>query len=132
MRWLCLLPYCLMAQQVTQEDLLHARARYHVAQTLKGLPTYTCMQTIERMNRRAPAKRSELLDVLRLEVALVNGRELYKWPGEGTFEESELRNLVKSGATGTGQFAGYAQAIFASHAARFTHIGEEQRSGHAV
>jgi hypothetical protein len=116
-----------MAQQATKEDILLARARYHITQTLKGLPNYTCTQTIERMTRRAPAKRSELLDVLRLEVALVNGRELYKWPGEGTFEESELRNLVKTGAMGTGQFAGYAQAVFTGGSARYTYVGEEQR-----
>ena len=121
-----------MAQMATKEDILLARARYHVAQTLKSLPNYTCTQTVERMTRRAPSKRVELLDVIRLEVALVNGKELYKWPGEGTFEESDLRNLVKTGAVGSGQFAGYAQAIFASRSARYTYVGEEPRGGRTV
>jgi hypothetical protein len=121
-----------LAQQATKEDILLARARYHISETLRKLPNYTCTQTIERMNRRPPSRRSELLDVLRLEVALVNGKELYKWPGEGTFEESELRNLVRTGAVGSGQFAGYAQAIFASNAARYTYVGEEQRAGRSI
>jgi hypothetical protein len=129
MRWLCLLPWFLVAQQVTKDDILLARVRAHVAATLQGLPNYTCTQTIERMQRRAPSKRIELLDVVRLEVALVNHRELYKWPGTGTFEETELRNLVKTGAMGTGQFAGYAQAVFSAGTARFTYAGEEQRDG---
>lgn len=118
-----------LAQEAAKEDMLLARARLHMAQTLLGLPNYTCTQTIERMERRVPAKRIELIDVVRLEVALVSGRELYKWPGSGTFEAAELRDLIKTGATGTGQFAGYANAIFATRAPRFKHIGEELRNG---
>jgi hypothetical protein len=136
MRWLCLPACCFLAQTfaqtsrpITQDELLLARARYHIAQTLKGLPNYTCTQTIERLQRPAPSKRIQLLDVVRLEVALVNGRELYKWPGSGSFEDGDLRDMVKTGATGTGQFAGYAQAVFVSGAARYTYAGEDLRNG---
>jgi hypothetical protein len=118
-----------LAQQASKEDILLARARHHMAETLRNLPNYTCTQTIERMERRPPAKRIELIDMLRLEVALVSGRELYKWPGSGTFESAELRDLIKTGATGTGQFAGYVSVLFATRAPRFEYAGEELRNG---
>jgi hypothetical protein len=131
MRWVWLLACCSFAQhpaaQLTKEDILLGRVRYRTAQTLKSLPNYTCTQTIERLQRRAPAKRFELLDMVRLEVALVDGGELYKWPGAGHFQARDLREMVPNGAFGTGQFAGYAHAVFISGAARYTYAGEEFR-----
>jgi hypothetical protein len=98
MRWLCLLCCCFLAQAFAQEtsegDILLARARYHMAQTLQRMPNYTCTQTVERMVRKAPSRRIEMMDVLRLEVALAGGRELYKWPGSGGFKEVDLRDMI--------------------------------------
>ena len=133
MRWLCLLSCCFaaqtQAQELRKEDLLLARARHHMAQTLKRMPDYTCTQTVERLFRKAPSKRIEMMDVVRLEVALVNGRELYKWPGSGAFEHGDLRDMIPNGAVGTGQFAGYSQAVFLGNGARYTYAGQESRSG---
>jgi hypothetical protein len=70
-----------------------------------------------------------MVDMLRLEVALVNGRELYKWPGSGSFKEVDLRDMIPTGAVGTGQFAGYAQSVFLAGVASYTYMGEESRNG---
>ena len=143
MPWLRVLFCCALAQacapqdldgnleksELKKEDILLARVRYHMARTLQRFPNYTCTQTIERMVRRAPAKRIKLVDVVRVEVALVNRRELYKWPGSGEFQDIELSDLVTGGAIGTGQFAGYAQAVFIANTARYTYAGEEVREG---
>jgi hypothetical protein len=115
------------AADLTKEDILLARVRHHMGQMLSRLPNYTCTQTIERLEKRAPSKRIQLLDVLRLEVALVNGRELYKWPGSGEFRDGDLRDMITGGATGTGQFAGFAQNVFLGGTARYTYAGEEMK-----
>ncbi len=100
------------------------KARVAMARNLASLPNYTCLQTIERMQRRAPSRKLDLLDIVRLEVALVNGRELFSWPGAGNFEDGEITEMVKGGAIGNGNFATHARALFQTNAPRFTFAGE--------
>jgi hypothetical protein len=100
------------------------RARIQMAQNLSRLPNYTCLQTIERSARPAPAKRFEFLDTVRLEVALVEGNELFAWPGAGKFEEKEIGDMVSGGAIGNGIFALHAKAVFQSGVPAFEYAGE--------
>ena len=51
-----------------------------MAEFLRGQPNYTCTETIER-TRQAPASRAKVEDTLRLEGALVDGKEMFAWPG---------------------------------------------------
>ena len=97
-----------------------------MSQLLTRLPNYTCLQTIER-TRRIPGKRTELIDLVRLEVALVNGRELFAWPGSRNFEDGEISDMVKGGAIGNGNFALHAKSVFQTNAPRFTFAGERIR-----
>lgn len=113
---------------VSPEVLLLARIRVVMEQNLSRLPNYTCLQTIERSRRRGPTRRFELSDTLRLEVALVNGKELFAWPGAKEFEERDLWEMV-GGMIGNGDFALHAKSIFLSRAASFTFAGEETREG---
>jgi hypothetical protein len=93
-------------------------------------PNYTCVEEIERSRRRAPRHRFELVDMLRLEVALVEGKELFSWPGSETFGEQELEKLVPAGgAIGNGQFALFAHAVFRSSAPMFNHRGAAEVEG---
>lgn len=96
---------------------------------LSRLPNYTCLQTIERMRRRAPARKLELVDMVRLEVALVDGNELFSWPGAGRFEDTEISDMVHGGAIGNGNFALHARGVFMSRAPSFTYIGEQEWNG---
>jgi hypothetical protein len=119
---------------LAQEDLppdvlLLARIKVHMEQNLSSLPNYTCLETIERSRRRAPSRRFELVDVLRLEVALVNRKELFSWPGAGKFEESEIFEFVQGGSIGNGSFGLHANSVFLSHAPTFTYAGERIREG---
>src|SRR6476659_8319211 len=78
---------------------------------LKRLPNYTCLQTIDRKVRYAPSRRYQLVDTVRLEVALVDGKELFSWPGAGKFEDKDINELVTGGAIGNGTFALHAKSI---------------------
>jgi hypothetical protein len=81
-----LLCCCLNGQDLAPEVLLLARVKTHMGQVLSRLPNYTCLETIERSRRRASGKRFELVDALHLEVAFVDGKELFSWPGERSFK----------------------------------------------
>ena len=114
------------SDETPREVLLLARVRAHMSSLLNRLPNYTCLQTIERTSR-TPGKRTELIDLVRLEVALVNGRELFAWPGSRNFEDGEITEMVKGGAIGNGNFALHAKSVFQSNTPRFTFAGERIR-----
>jgi hypothetical protein len=70
------------------------------------------------------------LDTLRLEVALVEGKELFSWPGAGKFEEKGIGEIVgRGGAIGNGSFALHARSVFLSNRPTFSHIGETTLNG---
>jgi hypothetical protein len=72
------------------------------------------------------------VDTVRLEVALVKGKELFGWPGAEKFEEGDIGEMVKGGAIGNGNFANHARSIFMGNGARFTHAGESSVEGRAA
>lgn len=94
-----------------------------MAENLKNLPNYTCTMEIERSRRRAKSRRFESLDLLRLEVAFVSGKELYAWPGSSQFEEREIGDMIQGGTIGSGEFALHARSAFLSSAPTFTYLG---------
>ena len=120
----------LVAQSLQQQDILRlARIKGAIKKHLDGMPNYTCLQTIERYRRPPNARSESLVDVLRLEVAYVSGRELFAWPGSTKFEESELREIVSTGAFSTGSFALHARAIFLGDGTTFSYGGEDALDG---
>jgi hypothetical protein len=126
MRWLlfCLVLQACRAQQDLPPDLLLlAKIKVKMAGNLDRLPNYTCEQTIERSRRRAPDRKFELLDTVRIEVALVEGKELYGWRGANRIAESDLSNLV-GGTIGNGDFGLLARSIFLGGGGLFTYAGE--------
>ncbi len=114
---------------VSPEVLLLARAKAHMSQMLTNLPNYTCLQTIERTQRLFPKKKPSLLDVVRIEVALVDGKELFSWPGSGKFVDTELSDMIRGGAIGTGSFGLHAKAVFQGNSAVYHYEGIEERNG---
>jgi|HigsolmetaAR201D_1030396.scaffolds.fasta_scaffold07804_3 hypothetical protein len=132
MRWLCLLfaVQAAFAQPARESDIPHellvlSRIKARMKDNLEKLPNYTCTQTILRSQRAGASRRFHLVDTLRLEVALVGGKELFSWPGERSFEERDLRQLVGSGTIGNGDFALHARAVFLSNTATFEYVGAE-------
>lgn len=87
------------------ESELVSRAIQVVGGMLHRLPDYTCLETLERSERKAHGTKFHTLDRVRMEVAYVNGEELYAWPGSTKFEEMDLRQAISGqGAFSTGNF----------------------------
>jgi hypothetical protein len=98
--------------------------RTHMMQTLASQPNYTCLETVERSRRDKNARQYEAVDTLRVEVGLVNGREMFGWPGAKQFEDRDIRELIPSGMFGTGDFALHARSVFGTNVPTFQSRGE--------
>lgn len=127
--WSLLLVTCAFAQPLAPETLLLARIRRHMEAVLTRQPNYTCLETIERSTRSGRGRKFRLVDALHLEVAVVEGKELFAWPGEREFKERDLRELAPTGAIGNGSFALHARSVFLSGAPLITYHGEEEVDG---
>jgi hypothetical protein len=119
---------CVQGEDIPREQLILARVQAHMSDLLKRLPNYTCLQTIERTERSQNGK-TKLIDVIRMEVALVDGKELFAWPGSKKFDDTSISDMVKGGAIGNGNFALHAKAVFQSRSPRFQFAGEHVREG---
>ncbi|MBI3279182.1 MAG: hypothetical protein HYZ57_04995 [Acidobacteria bacterium] len=117
-------------EEISPETQLLARVFERAQGNLARLPNYTCLQTIERSLRLSNARSFRPLDRVRLEVALVDGRELFAWPGEGKFQDKQIGDIVSGGAIGNGDFALHAKSVFESRAVSgFSYAGERIREG---
>ncbi len=119
----------LFAQSLPQEVLLLARIKLHMNDVLTRLPNYTCLETIERSTRSSAKKRYDLVDALQIEVAMVEGKELFSWPGEREFKERDLREIAPTGAIANGSFALHARTIFLSSRPIIKYRGDEPLNG---
>ncbi|MFO0338660.1 MAG: hypothetical protein ACK52Z_07940 [Acidobacteriota bacterium] len=128
--WLSLLALGAAGQIRDQEDILRlARAKSAIARHLNNMPNYTCLETVERYEKLPQARQESLVDVLRIEVAFVEGREMFAWPGSTRFEASEIRDFIATGAFSTGGFVLHARAIFLGDGAMFTFAGPDSING---
>ncbi len=102
---------------------LLAEVREKMIYLLASQPNYTCLETIER-TRNAPGGGSQIDDTLRLEVALVDGKEMFAWPGAKSFEDRDIRELASTGMFGNGNYAIYARMLFNAAGPDFTYAGQ--------
>ena len=109
-----------------------ALIKTRVADNLGRQPDYTCLQTIERSQRAARSKRFKSMDTLRLEVALIGGKEVFSWPGESKFRNSDVSAIVGGGTLSSGGFLAAARAVFVSSGAVTKFAGEELVSGRTL
>jgi hypothetical protein len=93
------------------------------------MPDYTCLETIERTRLHDPCPRCTITDRVRLEVAVVDGKERFAWPGAGGFQEREVDEILTHGAAGSGDFAGFLADVFLTGAASHTRAGVETIDG---
>ena len=121
------------SQPVSQELLRLARLRHAASRLFDKLPNITCTLSIERSYRLNTTRKFQLIDNLRLEVALIDGKELYAWPGSKRFEDRDLVELVGTdGAIGDGDFAVHAKSILFSGRTTLKFVGDETRDGRLV
>jgi hypothetical protein len=105
-----------------------ARIQEKVLSEISRLPSYTCTETIERFHRPAKAERLTRQDRVRLEVAVVNGYEMYGWPGDRNLGQRDVTRMVP-GFIGSGDFTMHIREAFTQPAGVFKFVGEEQREG---
>src|SRR5438128_2682557 len=106
----CLLAFLMAAACTAQSDLPPevlqlSRIKLLMKEHLLRIANFTCLETIERSGRPDRNGRMKNKDTLQLEVAFVNGKELYSWLGAGKFEESNIAAFTKGGTIGGGLFA---------------------------
>ena len=125
-----LMVLCLHAQTALTPDLeVLTKIRTRMIFNLQHQPNYTCVETIERSTRPKLTNKLKLVDTLRLEVALVDGKELFAWPGSKKFEDSDVTKMITTGAIGNGNFGTLAQALFETRSATFHYKGIEKHRG---
>ncbi len=115
-----------------RHDPLLEAIRRKMSALLRRMPDYTCVETIERWKRGQPCADCRSWERLRLEVAVIGGKERFAWPGAAQFEDREIEQIVPPGAIGTGDFSGFAAAVFLSEAAEFEGPFEDRVDGAAA
>ena len=105
--------------------------REKVQRDMTSVPNYTCLETIERL-RRTPPLDFMHIGMVRLEVSLVAGKELFAQPGARRFEDRDVASLVPNGAIGSGMFAAFARDLFINGKGTLRYRRDENMGGHAA
>ena len=150
---LVLVPVALGAQPAAPgRDPKLNRIREKMRQSLERVPDYTCLQTIERTNFTEQARKradkqarkgdrgsaydarmyANASDTIRVEVALVDGKELHSWPRAEEFTSTPLATMVGYGLVSAGDYATHLETLFAAGEAGFDYVGEESLQGRNV
>src|SRR5438105_1725878 len=92
------------ADDLPEHVLNLSKIRRRMAEHLNRLPNYTCLETLERRVAHGSGKWRPL-DLIHVDVAVVDGRELYSWPGKQSFDDRSVVEMVKGGLISDGDFA---------------------------
>lgn len=107
-----------------------ARIRHRAVEDLSHIPNFTCLETLERGTRRHPWSEFSVVDLVQVEVAHVDGEELFSWPGAAHFENRTLRDMVGTGMVSNGEYAGHARSVFMDDVGVIRYWGQEELEGH--
>jgi hypothetical protein len=112
----------------TPEQL--AKIKSTVEENLDRLPNYTCTETIQRTERPKIDGQPKLMmfETVRLEVAFVDGHELFGWPGAAKIDESDVGKMI-DGSIGNGYFALFSQNVFSAAFATYQYVNGDQLDG---
>ncbi len=126
----CLAAAFASAAESSPDSNLLEKIKARVADNLLRLPNYTCAETVTRSQRHKSTRHFELLDRLHLEVAFVEGKELFGWRGAKRISETDPRKLVSgSGALANGSFGLFAKGVFLTPQVEFSYKGTAVQDG---
>src|SRR5580692_7292778 len=117
-----------LAQDGAASDALLLKMKAKVAENLSRLPNFTCTETIQRSLWYKSTATPEMVDTVRLEVAFVQGKELYGWPGAARIDEPDITKMV-GGSVGNGYFALFLNNIFLVQSTTFHYVGHVKLNG---
>ena len=120
-----------------------------VKRSLDAVPNYACSIVMERgemaprngrdharalaraesEGKPKPVAVFDRSDRVRLDVAMIGGRELFAWPGESGFSERPLAEMIGFGAASTGDYALHARNVFVEQSTAFRAAGLETVAG---
>ena len=121
----------LSAQSELPKDVIQlSQIRREIGKSLETLDNYTCVETIEREERKDARRRFQHVDTVNVEVAVVKDRELYSWPGGKEFEDRDVVEIVGAGMISTGSFRSTLQSVFLNNVSTVKWHGEEEILGH--
>jgi hypothetical protein len=130
--------FCAAQSTLSQERLRLVGIRQRMHENQERIPNYTCLETITRARRPSAAlvlnakgrpNRFLRQDVVRLEVAVVDGNEFFAWPGARNFAETEMSTFVRGGLIGNGMFSSFAHNIFDPSKTSYQFAGETKDTG---
>ncbi len=107
-----------------------AKIKSTVEENLDRLPNYTCTETIQRSERPMIEGQRKLMmsETVRLEVAFVDGSELFGWPGAAKIDESDVGKMI-DGYIGNGYFALFSQNVFSTPSATYQYVNNAELDG---
>jgi hypothetical protein len=97
---------------------------------VKHVAKFTCLETIRRTDLARNQRSIKDQDAIQVEVAVGGGREVFSWPGQNNFSDSELAQIVGHGMVATGLFQSMVNTVFAGNAAAIHWVGESALHGH--
>jgi hypothetical protein len=106
-----------------------SQLKREVRKAVATLDNYTCVETIDREERKNARQRFQHLDTLNVEVAVVKDRELYSWPGAKEFEDRDVAEMVGAGLMSTGGFRSAIKSVFIDNVSTIKWHGEEEILG---
>ena len=111
-----------------QDDL--AKIKTAVEENLSRLPNYTCTESIEQAERVVMDGKSKVtrLEKTRMEVAFVEGKELFGWPGAAKIDQSDVAKMIK-GSIGNGYFGLFSKTIFQVPSTTFQYVDATELEG---
>jgi hypothetical protein len=98
-----------LAGDLPPDVLNTARAMNVNRDLLKDLRDFTCLETIDRDKAVKNGRKIERQDIVQLEVAVGGRHELFSWPGQNTFSDTGLAQIVGHGLIATGLFESFAK-----------------------
>jgi hypothetical protein len=114
--------------QAQQEQL--AKIKGTVAENLSRLPNYTCTETIQRSERPKIDGRAKVMmvETTRMEVAFVDGKELFGWPGGAKIDEPDVGKMI-DGSIGNWYFGLFSTNIFSTPSTTFQYVNAAELDG---
>lgn len=109
---------------IPKTTLIASQIRLKALQTFKPNLSFICFETITRSERSSGSSAFHTIDSLSLEVAMVDGKELFSWPGDSKFSNHPPKQLVAAGFTTSGEFLANVQNVLLSNNAVLSYVRE--------
>jgi len=117
-------------QTDSDPETLLQRIRSKAAGLLSHLPSYTCLEVVDRWVKHASGGSLMAVDRVEFEVAFVGNREYFAPRGGARFDTQSITNIVPGGTIGNGAFGAHVGAIFATDSPTFQYAGPSKKDGH--